>query len=757
MVTCSSINKNKIPIDFTPNPLRRHTRGRRGKPVTEGCTDEQTLFDLTQVQLDSHSLRIARRKETVARSERSFHRAYTERGAKGGDYSKSLKGAERRQAVAANARRRRVSARTEGQSKKLVAFMKEMSTPERASKLTEHKEKKQVAAVDVNHCVAKFRRTGDLPALTIDLLIANRSSATCVAHFDRMIKAMRNVVNTDPSAKAPRQTGPKGKGPARAGISNSRHAAQSKKRLLREGVEPHPGPESTSKSGKGAKKPGQPFRKALPIPEACLCPNSGQVTLGERVRIKGKVVLVCKQCPSCLFKCNGTMGTHPGPARSDVLEKSFGVFEVFVAPKPKVAAVSNGSPSTPVVKKQTGIVIGGGECSGSAGKAPVPEEVPKGTSDVEEEVAADDNATNPPVDGAAVGDPPASSDVKDDSEEAEVMPILDGYKITPTDCNTIAAILGIKPIKTEHSEMLLRSRVENRIIPNRGVVRVNADVKIGKVTFHVCRVHPLIPVLALIGMMLCISPLMMAITDPANVDVVKGLPKLLSDRYLIKQVEKTNPGLMYFAGSKAVGWLSVVADFFGDMLSYIQKIPALFKRFFCWSGRQIAGSFKGPEEKKSTKLNKEQIREDAEYAYYWFMEHARNCWELLQVIVWVCLAYKAYHACWVEDEVGYRHAWWPWYISLKKVYYCPHAVSSVVTEYNSGTNAVVVASTVNQKLLRLGALPLPDAIVLQIHKGTELVVASTIANSSYFDVGLEEQLGQPVPSTYTLRTSRRMF
>lgn len=66
------------------------------------------------------------------------------------------------------------------------------------------------------------------------------------------------------------------------------------------------------------------------------------------------------------------------------------------------------------------------------------------------------------------------------------------------------------------------------------------------------------------------------------------------------------------------------------------------------------------------------------------------------------------------------------------VTYCPHLVSCVVQEYDRGTNAASVRSTIRQRIRRLASLPLPDHSALPIIAGSELVAIWVIEHEPFF-------------------------
>ena len=66
------------------------------------------------------------------------------------------------------------------------------------------------------------------------------------------------------------------------------------------------------------------------------------------------------------------------------------------------------------------------------------------------------------------------------------------------------------------------------------------------------------------------------------------------------------------------------------------------------------------------------------------------------------------------------------------VAYVPHLVSSVMAEYDRGTNPTAARSTLRQKIRRLAALPIPDEDALKFIAGTELVCEQLLEDEDFF-------------------------
>lgn len=69
---------------------------------------------------------------------------------------------------------------------------------------------------------------------------------------------------------------------------------------------------------------------------------------------------------------------------------------------------------------------------------------------------------------------------------------------------------------------------------------------------------------------------------------------------------------------------------------------------------------------------------------------------------------------------------------VKHIAYVPHLVSSVVSEYDHGTNKTVLDSTVRQRIMRLAALPIPDFDHLTLVDGSEMVIKFLVSRQPSF-------------------------
>lgn len=199
----------------------------------------------------------------------------------------------------AAARRERVSAGTEGSSKAMRRFIREEGIGRTStrpnlpweSRTGSRKSKKAAAAApkpfNLKGAVARFKRSGDPPNVPVEIVRAASADGVDGRALKRMISAM----------------------------------------LLKAGVEPNPGPPKFDIHGN-------------PV-----CRYTGERVQGERVRVRGHMILVCPACPANLTEVHGSTGLHPG-------EKEVEVFEVVAVPpervqRPAILTPSPLVPSTP--------------------------------------------------------------------------------------------------------------------------------------------------------------------------------------------------------------------------------------------------------------------------------------------------------------------------------------------------------------------------------------------------------------------------
>ena len=155
------------------------------------------------------------------------------------------------------ANKARVAAGTSGLSKKMRRFkVEEGLLPARSrAPRRERVRRDHIRPFNLSKAVKQFRRTGQLPPaeITVAFVRTLETTGTDGRALKRMIQAM----------------------------------------LLREGIEPNPGPETD----------------IFGNPE---CSYSGECIVGERVNLNGKKYFVCPKCAAHLTDVRGMMGRHPG-------------------------------------------------------------------------------------------------------------------------------------------------------------------------------------------------------------------------------------------------------------------------------------------------------------------------------------------------------------------------------------------------------------------------------------------------------------
>lgn len=72
---------------------------------------------------------------------------------------------------------------------------------------------------------------------------------------------------------------------------------------------------------------------------------------------------------------------------------------------------------------------------------------------------------------------------------------------------------------------------------------------------------------------------------------------------------------------------------------------------------------------------------------------------------------------------------------MRRIMWCPHAVTSCMLEYSNGTSAEVVKANTRLKLQRLATLPVPDKIAVDLMAGTEQVIYFLVPKEPFFAGG----------------------
>jgi hypothetical protein len=179
-------------VDFTPNPERKHTRGRRGK-VFSGISDLQADFEMDRVRDDRGAQRAVGRARGFAKQKRATKRERIVRAFRGKDSkNKPLKevrrGPARAQFIADKARKRRVLYGLEGKSRR----QQRLTRPD-----------KSIGLFNLKAAVLQFKRTGKLPFKSVDEIRMMDVSGVDADALKRMIQRMlvRSGVEENPGPK----------------------------------------------------------------------------------------------------------------------------------------------------------------------------------------------------------------------------------------------------------------------------------------------------------------------------------------------------------------------------------------------------------------------------------------------------------------------------------------------------------------------------------------------------------------------------
>lgn len=233
-------------IDFTPNPLRRHTRGRRGKVVNEAAREDQY-----SKKLEGHAM-------DRAKVELAFEKKRRQRAWKGKEFRSEpkylggahLSGDSRSDRIRgeANARRVRTSParnRTRSENRMRAALFGE-DKPVRNQKVVEQ------PIFDISRVLSQFKR-GKIPDPSLRPLIESSvAPAGRGREKERLLRAMGNVA-AEPTVEAlvldmkntglvPELSARAIKNLPAAGVMKRHQAKLIAAKLLKSGIEPNPGP-----------------------------------------------------------------------------------------------------------------------------------------------------------------------------------------------------------------------------------------------------------------------------------------------------------------------------------------------------------------------------------------------------------------------------------------------------------------------------------------------------------------------------------
>jgi hypothetical protein len=164
-------------IDFTPNPNRRHTRGKRGKNL-EGINDLQVDFEESRV--DRHKVQSVSRSIERRKRELSKAKSFAYRGFKG-KVPPELGKQERDAFIREQARKNRVKSGTEGQPH-WKRWLKD-----------ESKVKCGPKPINLAHVMGRFKRTGKLPSCSVEEIQKADQTSVKAQDRKRLIQAMLNM------------------------------------------------------------------------------------------------------------------------------------------------------------------------------------------------------------------------------------------------------------------------------------------------------------------------------------------------------------------------------------------------------------------------------------------------------------------------------------------------------------------------------------------------------------------------------------
>jgi hypothetical protein len=174
-------------VDFTPNPERKHTRGRRGKVFT-GISDLQADFEMDRVRDDRGVRRAAGQRRALLKQKRVDRKERVGKAFRG-KIPEEVRGSERAQFIARKARRRRLQLGLEGRGRRALG-----QTPSN----------KSIAVFNLKAAVLQFKRTGKLPNRSVDEIRMLDASGIDADALRRMIQKLlvRSGVEENPGPPA---------------------------------------------------------------------------------------------------------------------------------------------------------------------------------------------------------------------------------------------------------------------------------------------------------------------------------------------------------------------------------------------------------------------------------------------------------------------------------------------------------------------------------------------------------------------------
>lgn len=699
-------------VTFAPNPLRRHSRGKRGKPH-EGITAEQNDFDLDAVLDDRNQLKRVGKARDRHKQELSFNKSFRARGARG--EFKHLRGAERRNAIEANARmyrrlnlepgtrRERVSVTGEGTSRQLRRFMREEGFTHRRS--MREKSKPAVAQAGISlaklkDMLRRFRVFNELPDMTAsDLESLNRAGVN-QKQFKRMLNAMR----------------------------------------LASGVEPDPGPYTDCECCSHRDDHyfhGRVFRNFVVFSKRCYrshpnrypdvnnMPNTNVMKMSYVIDMTETYTYIHRTVPNkfnenafidpaltVLLNLNlllimAGIEPNPGPCPNEgtfcevrryVRRRDGRTVIYFLCEKCSPPYQWSKDQVTFVKEKKAYFVLHITE----KGKDPVlfsedtaePASAPPVAPPTEQQLepSAGDADGPPPLSYSLPLPPdPKSSGVFVTSADPEIISShgghlpLDGIHLTKRQCR---GVMGMAfpgrcfAVKCRHDNVIFP--VDSRMVISRGVNITEQSVMIGTISGLNFK-FSLAPLFLVIGSLLVVSSLIMSFT--VKEDVVRSYNVTCSD----------------------IGYYR----FFTVLRPVAKVMPCFVHMFF------------GDQQH-----------------YYWHQQLEGRLFLNYSIFF---LGFMSFIVCAAISRLRLKDILIPLRWKLRQVSYVPHIVSSVVSEYSIGTCPEVVYSSVRTKISRLSTIPLPDRYALQLIAGSDIAVKVVVAENNFF----ADRLVPPRPASLT--------
>lgn len=599
-------------VDFSPNPLRRHSRGKRGK--NKAATADFYLGEESKEDFYSKKIRTTARERQ--RRECASAKNFALRGLRASDKKVAMRNAKRegrrvcevRQQLAEDARKTRVKLGLEGKSKSLRRFEEQEGLAKHKSNVlpwqrhVPHRKVKISPIRDVTWLgekLKRFARDRSLPCPTRQEmeLLAKSKKKNAERDFSKARDSILNTVSLIQSIEA-------------QGLDGSTIRRMIEAMLLIAGIEFNPGPD---------------------------CPLSGQIVPCEKYRMKKtrKIIWICKSCRIQVSNPQKVddewVGRHPQTealpgtsnensvqplesAHNDVSQPPLSE-EVVVG-----AACRVRSDMKEYDERPSYYYVFAGKVLDKFMTLPVVNLIPR----VVEPVVEVFNGLFPLKSG--------TYGLPSDSMERSKIPPLSGVKLSVKDCERVMSNLCGTSCKM--SEISIREKVipystDSRLVSNRNVIETKSPLHV--VEMEVQKL--VIPVWKNVKIL----------TSLAGTAVLTNLV-----HQFVNRVSDLVPCMLKRGGLLINGLNSVV------------RVSAL-----------VVGALA--------------------FAYLWKRFNARMG---------------------IFDYTPRR----PYVLTFS-----PHIVSSVLCEYDRGTNAVSAVATMRQRIRRYASLPIPDVDSVKIIAGLNLL------------------------------------